>query len=72
MTELLTSNGFWIVIFGGLYALTHIAAWTPNKTDDKIVSVLRKGLDIVAGNYGIARNAAAKVEGATTILESKP
>lgn len=61
---LVTSETFWVALFGVLYLLTHIAAWTPTQTDDLVVARIRRVLDLIAGNYGAARNAAERVAAA--------
>ena len=62
LAAVVTSETFWLCVFAGLYLLTHVAAWTKTPADDKAVAVIRKLLDLIAGNYGTARNASAKVE----------
>ena len=42
--------------FAFAYVLTLIAAWTPNKSDDKAMDLFWKLINRVGGNYGKARN----------------
>ncbi len=44
------------LIAPALVLLTHIAAVTPTKTDNVFVGCLRAVLDVLAGNYGYAKN----------------
>ena len=42
--------------FACAYVLTLIAAWTPNKSDDKAMDLFWKLVNRIGGNYGTARN----------------
>lgn len=39
------------------FALTHIVAWTPWHWDDGVMARVMAILNIIAGNYGAAKNA---------------
>lgn len=39
-----------------LWVLTHVAAWTDNTWDNKLVKAANNLLNLVSGNYGNARN----------------
>ncbi|TWA71936.1 hypothetical protein FBZ84_101202 [Azospirillum baldaniorum] len=71
IAALVTSEGFWLVVFASLYGLTHLAALTPTQVDDRAVAGLRKVLDIVAANYGTARNASSQVKAVTDAVEGQ-
>ena len=58
MIEFLAMVPDWLNgIFGLVTAATAITAMTPTKTDDKIINVILKVLNICAGNFGANRNA---------------
>jgi hypothetical protein len=45
-----------LIVFGLISVAAHIAALTPSTKDDAAVSRFRKFIDLLAGNYGHARN----------------
>jgi hypothetical protein len=45
-----------LIVFGLIAVAAHVAALTPSKKDDAAVSRIRKFVDLIAGNYGHARN----------------
>jgi hypothetical protein len=65
------SEDTWVVVFGLLTILTHIAAITPVAYDNKVLNYIRMVLDLIAGNYGVAKNAKSKVENAEKTIEDE-
>jgi hypothetical protein len=56
--SLLESLPAWLVAITALVtAATAVTALTPSKADDKVVNMLLKVLNILAGNFGKNKNA---------------
>ena len=56
--EFITTN--WqtilLIITGAMALASQVAALTPSKKDDDAVGWLRKAFDVIAGNWGNAKN----------------
>lgn len=57
MIEFLEALPAWIIAITGLVtAATAITALTPTKSDDKIIGIILKVLNLLAGNVGKNKN----------------
>lgn len=60
LTDIMTnpSLGTWLTaICGVVTAATAITAITPTQTDDKVISIILRVLNVLAGNIGKNKNA---------------
>lgn len=46
----------WMEVLGVVGAFAVIAAWTPNKSDDRIVQLILDAINFLGQNFGKARN----------------